>query len=267
VKTVTPGSFREGWVDADGFRIRYMEAGEGFPLVHLHGAGGLRLTPAHDLLSRRHRVVAFEMPGFGHSAENLKTQSMPELARTMGQAISALGLSTFDLMGTSFGGKTALWLALQDPGRVRALVLEAPAAIRQGGAASPSGSPEEIARLLYGHPERLTDLALPDPAIRAKTQPLVQRLRGPDRDPELEQRLRGLAAPTLVLFGTLDRVIAPSMGRVYRELMTNCHLVFVYDAGHAISTDRPEAFAEVVIDFLDRHEAFVISRAETVIHP
>jgi hypothetical protein len=43
--------FREGFVEADGFRIRYMEAGEGPALVHLHGAGGLRLTPAHELLS------------------------------------------------------------------------------------------------------------------------------------------------------------------------------------------------------------------------
>ena len=58
-------TFREGFVEADGFRIRYMEAGEGTPLVHLHGAGGMRLTPAHDLLSRHHRVIVFEMPGFG----------------------------------------------------------------------------------------------------------------------------------------------------------------------------------------------------------
>ena len=41
--------FREGYVEAGGFRIRYMAAGEGPPLLHLHGAGGLRLTPGHDL--------------------------------------------------------------------------------------------------------------------------------------------------------------------------------------------------------------------------
>ena len=35
--------------------------------------------------------------------------------------------------------------------------------------------------------------------------------------------------------------------------MSNCHLVFVYAAGHVISADRPEAFAEVVLDFLERH--------------
>jgi pimeloyl-ACP methyl ester carboxylesterase len=263
-----PGAaFREDFVDADGFRIRYMEAGEGAPLVHLHGAGGLRLSPAHDLLSRRFRVVAFEMPGFGQSSENTRTQTMPALASTMAQAVKNLGLDAFNLIGTSFGGKTALWLALQAPERVTALVLEAPAAIRQEGAESPSGSPEEIARRLYAHPERLGAMPLPDPATRAKTQPLVQRLRGPDRDADLERRLPGLATPTLVLFGTLDRVIAPSMGHVYKELIPNGHLVFVYDAGHAISTDRPEAFAEVAIDFLERHEAFVISRTETVIHP
>ena len=259
--------FSEGYVEADGFRIRYMESGQGTPLVHLHGAGGLRLTLAHDLLGRHFRVVAFEMPGFGQSPENSRTRSMPELASTMAQAIENLGLDTFNLMGTSFGGKTALWLALQAPARVLALVLEAPAAIRQEAAEPPSNSPEEMARRLFAHPERLGAIPLADPATRAKTQPLVQRLRGPNRDADLESRLPGLVTPTLVLFGTLDRVIAPAMGRVYKDLIPGCHLTFVYDAGHAISTDRPEAFAEVVGDFLERHDAFVISRSATVIHP
>ena len=53
--------FREHHVEADGFRIRYMEAGEGPTLVHLHGAGGLRLTPAHDLLAHQFRVIALEI--------------------------------------------------------------------------------------------------------------------------------------------------------------------------------------------------------------
>jgi pimeloyl-ACP methyl ester carboxylesterase len=96
---------------------------------------------------------------------------------------------------------------------------------------------------------------------------LVRRLRGPDRDPELEARLRDLATPVLVLFGTLDRVMPPQMGRFYKTLLPNCHLVFVYDAGHEISTDRPEAFADVVDDFLERHEAFVINRRGTLVDP
>jgi pimeloyl-ACP methyl ester carboxylesterase len=201
-------TFREGYVEADGVRIRYMETGQGVALVHLHEGGSLRLTPAHDLLSRHARVVAFEMPGSGQSSE---------LASTMSRAIETLGLDTFNLMGTSLGATMALRVTLQAPARVLALVLESP--------------------------------------------------RPEDRDADLERRLADLATPTLVLYGTKDDAAAPAMGRAYKALMPNCHLVFVYNAAHAIGSDRPEAFAEVVDDFLERREAFVISRAATVIHP
>ena len=141
----TGAAFREGHVEADGFRIRYAEAGEGPVLVHLHGAGGMRLNAGHDLLARRYRVIAFEMPGFGGSAENIRTQSMAQYATTMVRACDALGLDQFNLWGTSFGGKAALWLAAQYPERLQALVLEAPAAIRPPGARGPSGSPADCA--------------------------------------------------------------------------------------------------------------------------
>jgi pimeloyl-ACP methyl ester carboxylesterase len=265
--SATDAAFREGFVEADAFRIRYMEAGQGAPLVHLHGAGGMRLTPGHDLLRRHHRVIAFEMPGFGLSQENIRTRTMAEFAATMGAAVRNLGIDKFNLMGTSFGGKVALWLAVQQPERLEALVLEAPAAIRPAGSEPPSGSPEEMARRLYAHPERLGPLSISNPEVQAKTRALVARLRGPDRDADLENQMRRLPTPTLVLFGTLDRVIPSEIGRFYKELLPNCHLVFVYDAGHAISTERPAAFAEVTLDFLERHEAFVVSRADTVIHP
>jgi pimeloyl-ACP methyl ester carboxylesterase len=269
--------FREGFVAADGFRLRAMEAGEGPALVHLHGAGGLRLTPAHELLSRKYRVVAFEMPGFGASAENTRTRDMAELARTMAAAAEALGLDRFNLMGTSFGGKAALWLGLQQPERVSALVLESPAAIRPPGAAPPPagqargltayGTPEDMARRLFAHPERQPPLPAVDPQQAEKQAALVRRVFGPPRDPDLEARLPDLAPPTLVLFGTRDAMIPPDMGHLYKELIPDCHLVFVYDAGHAIAAERPEAFTEVVGDFLDRHDAFVVSRTPSAIHP
>lgn len=264
----TVGSqFAEGHVEVDGFNIRFAEAGDGEPLIHLHGAGGMRLTPAHDLLAERYRVIAFEMPGFGHSPENTRSQTMAELAMTMARAVGALGIGEFNLWGTSFGGKAALWLAAQAAGRLRALVLEAPAAIRPEGVEAPSGTPEEMVRRLYGHPERLKQLPQFDPEVQKKTRPLVMRLMAPPRDAELEARMRALEVPTLVLFGTLDRVIPNTMGRIYKELLPSCQFSLVYDAGHVIAAERPEAFAEIVGDFLDRHEAFAISRTETVLHP
>src|SRR5262245_18060243 len=102
-------ALRDGSVDANGFRIRYEEAGEGPPLVHLHGAYGLGLTSAHELLSRAFRVIAFEMPGFG-AADNEKTQTVQDPATTMAAAAEALGLARFNLIGTSFGGTVASWM-------------------------------------------------------------------------------------------------------------------------------------------------------------
>ena len=75
------------------------------------------------------------------------------------------------------------------------------------------------------------------------------------------------ATPTLVLLGTRDDSGAPAAGRACARRIPGAHLVFVYDAGPEIGRDRPDAFAEVVSDFFDRHDAFVISRSTTVIHP
>src|SRR5262245_5238086 len=229
-----PGAlFTEGYVEADGFRIRYREAGQGEPLVSLHGAGGMKLYRSHELLAAQYRVIIFEVPGFGQSPANERSQSMPELALTMAQAVANLGIERFNLMGNSFGGKLALWLAVQQPERVQALILVAPAAIRpEGGGPPPQAlSPEELMARLYAHPERQAPMPPLDPAIRAKQQALVRRVMGPARDAALESRLPDLHVPVLVLFGTMDRMIPPEMGRLYCDKLPNCHLILVYDAG------------------------------------
>jgi pimeloyl-ACP methyl ester carboxylesterase len=259
-------AFQEGQVETDGFRIRYMAAGDGPVLVHLHGAGGMRLNPSHDLLSQRFRVIAFEMPGFGE-VENQRTQTMQELAATMASACRAIGIDRCGLLGTSFGGKVALWIAAQDPKLVSTLVLEAPAAIRPDGLQPPSGTPEQIAQMVYAHPERMPPVPKRDPQQAAQIGAFVRRVRGPDRDAALEAVMPEIAVPVLVVLGARDALIPSTVGRIYKDLLRDAHLVFVYDCGHAIASERPEAFVEVVADFLERTDAFVISRAKTVILP
>ncbi|MBV8086804.1 MAG: alpha/beta hydrolase [Chloroflexi bacterium] len=258
--------FAEHFVDADGFHIRYQEAGQGEPLISLHGGGGLRISGSHQLLAERYRVIAFETPGFGASAENTRSQSMQDLAETMAQAASALGLDKFNLWGNSFGGKLALWLAVLHPEHVQALVLAAPAAFRPEGS-RPRTSVEQQAGLMYAHPERQPAIPPLPPEIAAKQQAFASRVIGPPRDPELERRLTECPVPTLVVFGTLDTVVPPEMGRLYREMMPNAHLTFVYDAAHAVDADRPEAFASLVTDFLTRHEQFIVKRESALINP
>jgi pimeloyl-ACP methyl ester carboxylesterase len=186
----------------------------------------------------------------------------------MAQAVTELGLERFNLMGNSFGGALALWLAVQYPERVQALVLVAPAAIRPETSAPPrSLSPEERMARLYAHPERQPPAPPTEPAILQKQQALVQRLMGPPRDEALERRMAELDLPVLVVFGTEDRMIPSDMGRLYGEKLPNCHLILVYDAGHAVDADRPEAFVSVVGDFLQRHDAFLVNRQSGLIHP
>ena len=207
------------------------------------------------------------MPGFG-SAENQRTQTIQNLAATMAAAVDALGLSRFNLMGTSFGGTVASWLAMQRADLVAALVLEAPAAIRPEGSEPVSGTPEEMVRRLYAHPERVP----PRPPVEAGAGRATAGAGAAAARPSTRRGCwRKVCASwqcrRWCVFGTRDGVIPPEMGRVYKELIPDAHLVFVYDAGHAITTERPEAFAEVVGDFLERTDAFVISRTKTAIFP
>jgi pimeloyl-ACP methyl ester carboxylesterase len=80
-------------------------------------------------------------------------------------------------------------------------------------------------------------------------------------------RLAALNVPTLVVYGTRDTVVPPASGRVYREILPNCNYVLVYDAGHDIAADRPEAFVSLVADFLERREAFIVTQKSSLLHP
>lgn len=264
-----PGAqFKEGFVDADGFHIRYKEFGQGDPLVSFHGAGGLRLSRAHEILAEKHRVIVFEAPGFGASAVNDKSGSMAELAATMATAVTNLGMDRFSLMGNSFGGRLALWLAAQFPERLDALVLIAPAAIRADPGPARPGGVESSAPLMYAHPERQPAIPPLDPAIDAKQQALVRRMAAPGlQDDELVARFGDITMPVLALFGTVDRLISSDVARVYREKLPNCSVVIVYNAAHLIDADRPEATASVVGDFLERHEGFLVNRTSGLINP
>lgn len=102
-------------------------------------------------------------------------------------------------------------------------------------------------------------LALSRPgAVRA----LVLAAAAPPTDPSLAQRLAELKVPTLVLLGTRDPQAPPALGRQWRELQPGCHVVFVYDAGHDLASDRPDAFADAVIDFTQDPGGFLVNRRD-----
>jgi pimeloyl-ACP methyl ester carboxylesterase len=71
---------------------------------------------------------------------------------------------------------------------------------------------------------------------------------------------QNVTQPTLVVCGMRHTVAPPALGRHYRELIPRCHFVMMYDAGHVPWSNRREAFAQVVSDYVQRLEAFVLQR-------
>jgi pimeloyl-ACP methyl ester carboxylesterase len=265
----SPGAgFTEHTVETDGFTVRYAESGAGEALVVLHGAGGLRHSCALDLLAEQYRVLAIEMPGFGEQP-NQTHETLAQLAQAVARVIEAIGLDRYHLLGTSFGGATAAHLAVARPDRIISLVLEGPAAFREGATSPAEIPPEDMLRRFRTHPERAPSFLPPDPEFMARTWPLVDRLLAsrPEYDTELADQLPELMVRTLVLFGDRDGIIPPENGRTWRRLMPNCCFILVHDAAHDIQGDRAEAFAEVVDDWLARGWQFLLPEEDTLINP
>ena len=109
----------------------------------------------------------------------------------------------------------------------------------------------------------------PDPEQMARSWPVVERVlvATPEYDEALVERMQSCAVRTLVLFGEFDGVIPVENGRTYRRHMSNCSFQIIHDAAHDIQGDRPEAFADVVGDFLRRGMAFLVPDKDTLINP
>ena len=121
-------AFTEHFVQADGLRIRYLEAGQGSPVVVLHSDEGLTQSPLHTLLAQHFRVIALEIPGFDQSSRDAQPSKMRAAAHTLARALASLGLEHYVLVSTSTSTPLALWQAIAVPECVDALVLISPTA-------------------------------------------------------------------------------------------------------------------------------------------
>jgi len=251
-----PGKdFVESLVEADGFRVRYMEAGEGPALVMLPGSAGLELSIAAELLAKDFRVIAFDPPGWGTSPENTRTKSLRDLAVTMAAAIDALGLKKYNLVGTSMGGTAALWVAALYPDRVSSLILEGSMSFRRGHWTPMD--PEKVKGMMQ------TIATMPPPPRKPwangefigeqfKRRFRVMSLVDSEFDDDLAARIGKVNIPTLVLYGAGDMIVQPSLGGAYTKIIPNSKSVTVEQAGHDIQGEQPEVFADTVRDFVEQ---------------
>src|ERR1043166_3786878 len=117
---------KSGEIEVLGFRLRYEEAGEGRPLLFLHGAAGFEWSPLLDALGARHRVIVPEHPGFGRSQIPSWMMGIGDVAFFYLDVLRALDLRDVHLVGHSVGGWIAAELAIRSTGRLASLGLVAP---------------------------------------------------------------------------------------------------------------------------------------------
>ncbi|NKF24431.1 alpha/beta fold hydrolase [Solimonas marina] len=112
-------------VRIDDVELHYTEVGAGTPLLLVHGLGGSYLDWEHQIpyFARHYRVIAPDLRGFGDSDTGRRLFSIERFARDVIGLADALGLRRFLLVGHSMGGAVAQQLTLDNPGRVRKLVV------------------------------------------------------------------------------------------------------------------------------------------------
>jgi pimeloyl-ACP methyl ester carboxylesterase len=255
-------TFGDHTIDLSTGPLTYRKGGDGRPLLHLHSAAGPRQSPALEMLAARHTIYMPTVPGFSGTPAHPALNAMPMLADLMAEFIRKAIGGPCDVMAESFGGWTALRLAVRHPDLVEQLVVAAPAGLRDQGVGGFPLDPEECFRKLYAIPERAPKEAPGSQAVWKNLNAMQrhQAVATPDR--ALLDSLPQIRARTLILFGTQDEVIPIQVARRLKTGIPQSHLSYIYRAAHAIEFDQPERVARLVGAFLERGEGFLVRQPE-----
>jgi pimeloyl-ACP methyl ester carboxylesterase len=266
-ETSLPPHVTERLVPALGGRIqaRVLVAGEGDPVLFLHGAGGLLWDPFLEALAAGHTVYAVEHPGATDSDALEQLRGIWELVLFYDEVLDGLGLDSVSVVGHSFGGMVAAELAANSPRRVSRLVLIAAIGLWRDDTPIPDLAgipPESLPGLVLADPNSpLAELLIPpvdDPqALFEAAQRMASILHfiWPIPDKGLRDRIHRVSAPTLLVWGEQDALVSPVYAREYAGLLQRSETVLVADAGHLPQLEQTQRVREVVLGFLDRPAA------------
>ena len=247
------------------FDVEMRCAGQGEPLVFLHGGGGFTgWAPFLDDLAEDYKVYAPRHPGFGESTGLEHLDDVVDMALFYLDLFDALGLSSLNLVGSSLGGMFAAEIAALGGSYVKKLVLQAPAGLWLDDAIPPdifTMSPDEIARAAYFDPEAAqARLLAPNPDDkevtakatfeRQKADIATAKFVWPIWDKGLKKRIHRIKAPTLLVWGESDGLVPPVYGEEFKRLIPGSQLVIISKAGHIPSFEQQTEYVRIVREFL-----------------
>ena len=257
IRLILPTGFIQSQIKVDKGLINYLRAGNGPDVIVLDEVPGAS-TELYRLLSENYCLTV--ITGTANSDIPFDSTCFVEMSTEASNQFAPKG---YALLGMSFFAAVAIRQALNDSDNVEALILVSPLAIL------PAEDPQLITA------PNLTDILTNSPGgdslldlyCAGNTSQLIERFRTLSDEDRIQDSLANINSPTLAVFGVEDKMISPEAARVYKKIIPNCNISLIYAAGHLIGLDRPDSLANVVTDFIQYKETFIVGRESSEINP
>jgi pimeloyl-ACP methyl ester carboxylesterase len=241
-------------------KFKFIEVGEGEPLLLLHGLFGA-LSNFADLIEyfrNQYRVVVPILPLF--ELDILHT-SVGGLERFVYRFIEARGYRDIHLLGNSLGGHVGLLHVLKHPEKIKSLILTGSSGLFENGMGDTYPKRGD-----YEYIKKKTQLTFYDPAMasqelvdevyeivnsRIKVIKIIALAKSAIRN-NLGDELSNIKQPTLLVWGNNDTITPPFVGKEFNKLIPNSELHFVDKCGHAPMMEVPHEFNSILDKFLTK---------------
>jgi pimeloyl-ACP methyl ester carboxylesterase len=251
-------------IKIDGLDIHYYQAGQGEPLVVIHGGGGDARTWRENIkeLADKYTVYAPDLPGYGGSEPLDGSYYIPELSMFVDKFAKSLGLEKFHLMGHSLGGGIALNYTLESPHKIKKLVLVSslclgeeiafwvrllsfPALVKSIGALILAVLKGVKWLVKYMNPaEFIMPLSPASVAVGGNITTFRQQKL------VLDHRLPEIRVPTLLVWGSRDPIVPVSHAYQAAMAIPDCRIKVFEKRGHNVHRDELQQFSRLITGFL-----------------
>ena len=256
-------------VELSATELNYERSGAGEPLLLIQGMSANHMAWGRAFaapLERDFEVIVFDNRGMGLSRRVGEAFSIAEMASDTAELLAALEIESAHVMGISMGGMIAQELALGHPERLRSLTigcsycggegsqLMAPSDFRELVEATASGDQDRVFRAMYelnlspgfrAEEARYADFAAMAAALPSPRETIGFQLQAIVAH-DTQERLPQISAPTLVVHGTVDRVLGYPNGPLIASRIPGARLETYEDVGHMFWWEQPERTAELV---------------------
>jgi 2-hydroxy-6-oxonona-2,4-dienedioate hydrolase len=241
-------------------KFKFIEEGEGEPLILLHGLFGA-LSNFTDLISyfRHHNKVV--VPMLPLLDLDLLHTSVGGLQKFVHKFIENRNYQNVHLLGNSLGGHVAILHVLKQPERIKSLILTGSSGLFENGMGDTYPKRGD-----YDYIKKKTELTFYDPRVaskelvdevyetvnnRLKAIKIIALAKSAIRN-NLGEELNQIKQPTLLVWGNNDGITPPFVGREFQRLIPNSELHFIDKCGHAPMMEVPEEFNRVLHKFLTK---------------